>query len=183
MMHPIKLLAKMTPKTLNLGAVGGGSSLDVIDWRDASHALVGLPKEAYHWALYRFAGHEDKERTIIRTLTMSVTLLIKIKRFKIKPNTLDGIVRASMLEFTQPVCNECHGSGWVTNSNGPQECRDCKGRGRKAISNRERCKVIGINHKSYTNNHDEMSKELMRIISTWEQQIIKNVNEKMDEVA
>lgn len=173
----------MTPKTLNLGAIGGGSSLDVIDWRDASHALVGLPKEAYHWALYRFAGHDDKERTIIRTLTMTVTLLIKIKRFKIKPDTLDGIVRASILEFTQPVCNECSGSGWIINGLGQSECNHCKGRGRKSISNRERCKVIGINHKSYTNNHDEVSKELMNIISTWEQRIIKNVNEKMGEVA
>ena len=182
-MHPIKLLAKMTPKTLNLGAIGDGTSLDVIDWRDASHALVGLKQDAYAWALYRFAGHDDKERSIVRTLTMTVTLLIKIKRFRIKPETLDGIVRAAILEFTQPVCNECGGSGWVINSLGQSECTHCKGRGRKAISNRERCKVIGINHKSYTNNHDEVSKELMRIIATWEQQIIKNVNEKMGEVA
>jgi effector-binding domain-containing protein len=181
--HPIKLLAKMTPKTLNLGAIGGGTSLDTIDWRDAAHSLVGLNQQAYNWALFRFAGHDDKERAIVRVLTMTVTLLIKIKRFKIKPDTLDGIVRAAMLEFTQPVCVGCSGSGWSIDSSIPKECSDCNGRGKKAISNRERCKVIGISHRSYTNNHDEVSKELMNVISTWEQQIIKNVNEKMGEVA
>ncbi len=173
----------MTPKTLNLNNVGGGSSLDVIDWRIASHALVGLKQEAYHWALYRFAGHEDKERNIIRALTMLVTLYIKIQRFKIKPDTLDGLVRAAMLEFTQPVCGVCDGSGWVTTNTGPQECSHCAGRGRKKVSGRERCRVIGINHKSYTNSHDEVTKEIMRIISTWEQEIIKNVYEKMGKVA
>jgi len=182
-MHPIKLLAKMTPKTLNLGAIGGGSSLDVIDWRDASHSLAGLPREAYHWALFRFAGHDDKERSIVRALTMTVTLYIKIKRFKIKPETLDGLVRAAMLEFTQPVCGVCGGSGWVRNNLGPCECKPCNGKGRKSVSNRERCKVIGIGHKNYTSNHDEVTKEIMIIISKWEQQIIKNVNDKMGEVA
>jgi hypothetical protein len=184
-MHPIKLLAKMTPKTLNIGAVGGGSSLDVIDWRTAAHALVGLKQDAYHWALYRFAGHDDKERSIVRCLTMVITLFIKIKRFKIKPDTLDGIVRAAMLEFTQPVCGTCDGSGWSTDKLGLKECLSCNGHGRKGISGRERCRVIGIDHKSYTNSHDEVTKEIMRIISTWEQQIIKNVNDKMaeDEVA
>ena len=173
----------MTPKTLNLGNVGGGNSLDVIDWRVASHALVGLKQEPYHWALYRFAGHDDKEKQIIKALTMLVTLFIKIRRLKIKPDTLDGLVRAAMLEFTQPVCGVCDGSGWVQTNSGQKECEHCVGRGRKKISNRERCRVIGINHKNYTNSHDEVSKEIMRIISTWEQEIIKNVNEKMGEVA
>lgn len=182
-MHPIKLLAKMTPKTLNLSNTGGSGSLDVIDWRVASHALVGLKQDAYHWALYRFVGHEDKERAIIRCLTMTVTLFIKIKRYKIKPDTLDGIVRAAILEFTQPVCGVCHGSGWITDKLGPKECETCNGHGRKRISGRERCRVIGINHKNYTTSHDEVTKEIMRIISEWEQQIIKNVNEKMGEVA
>ncbi|MFT6586068.1 MAG: hypothetical protein ACJAUY_000649 [Cognaticolwellia sp.] len=182
-MHPIKLLAKMTPKTSNIGAVGGGSSVDVIDWRDASHSLVGLQQDAYSWALYRFAGHDEKERTIIRTLTMTVTLLIKIRRFKIKPDTLDGIVRAAILEFTQPVCGECHGSGWVTDHLGLKECPPCHGKGRKTISKRERCRVIGIKPNSYADSHDEISKELLNIISKWEQLIIKNVNDKMGEVA
>jgi hypothetical protein len=182
-MHPIKLLAKLTPKTTNYGATGGGTSLDSIDWRDASHSLVGLPKEAYHWALFRFAGHDEKERNIIRTLTMTITLFIKIKRFKIKVDTLDGLVRAAMLEFTQPVCGVCSGSGWVVDISGPGKCKPCNGKGRKSVSNRERCKVIGINHKNYTNNHDEVTKEIMIIISKWEQQIINNVNDKMGEVA
>lgn len=182
-MHPIKLLAKMTPKTLNLGNVGGGSSVDVIDWRTASHALVGLKQDPYRWALFRFAGHDEQERNIIRTLTMTVTMLIKIRRFKIKPDTLDGLVRAAILEFTQPVCGVCGGTGWKTDNVEPKECESCKGKGRKSISNRERCRVIGINHKGYTNSHDEVTKEIMRIISTWEQQIIKNVNDKMEDVA
>lgn len=179
----------MTPKTLNLGNVGGGSSLDVIDWRTASHALVGLKQEPYNWALYRFCGHDEgissKERQIIKVLTMLVTLFIKIRKFKIKPDTLDGLVRAAMLEFTQPVCGVCHGSGWSVTSagNSSKECETCKGHGRKKISGRERCRVIGIDHKSYTNSHDEVSKEIMRIISSWEQEIIKNVNDKMGEVA
>lgn len=179
----------MTPKTLNIGAVGGGTSLDVIDWRDASHSLVGLKKEPYHWALYRFCGHDSgissKERTIIRTLTMLVTLFIKVNKFKIKPDTLDGLVRVAMLEFTQPVCGVCHGSGWVAGAagNANQECESCNGHGRKRMSGRKRCKVIGIDHKNYTNSHDEVSKEIMRIISTWEQKIIKNVNDKMGKVA
>lgn len=173
----------MTPKTLNIGNVGGGSSIDAIDWRTASHALVGLKQDEYHWALFRFAGHEEKERSIIRTLTMTVTMLIKIRRFKIKPDTLDGLVRAAILEFTQPVCGVCSGSGWVNDSSVNKECPKCKGKGRKSISNRERCRVIGINHKGYTNSHDEVTKEIMRIISTWEQQIIKNINDKMSDVA
>ena len=182
-MHPIKLMARMTPKTLNLGNTGGGGGLDVIDWRTASHALVGLKKEPYEWALYRFAGHDEKERNIIRALTMLITLFVKIRRFKIKPDTLDGIVRAAMLEFTQPVCGLCSGSGWITANLGTQECPKCNGRGRKHISQRERCRVIGIDHKNYANSHDEVTKEIMRLISTWEQQIITNVNEKMKDSA
>ena len=173
----------MTPKTLNLGNVGGGSSLDVIDWRTASHALVGLKQEPYNWALYRFAGHDDKLRSVIRTLTMTITLFVKIKEFKIKHSTLDGIVRAAIFEFAQPICGVCHGSGVVASSAGntSQECGFCAGRGRKKISGRERCEIIGIDHKNYTNTHDEVTKQLILIMSTWEQQIIKNVNDKMGE--
>jgi hypothetical protein len=184
-MHPIKLLAKLTPKTTNYGATGGGTSLNSIDWRTASHALVGLKQDPYRWALFRFAGHDEQERNIIRTLTMTVTMLIKIRRFKIKPDTLDGIVRAAMLEFTQPVCGVCHGSGCVAVASviANQECESCNGHGRKRISGRERCRVIGIDHKNYTNSHDEVTKKIMSIISVWEQQIFKNVNDKMGDVA
>lgn len=171
----------MTPKTLNLGNVGGGSSLDAIDWRDASHALVGLKQEAYHWALYRFAGHDDKLRSVIRTLTMTVTLFVKIKKYKIKHDTLDGIVRAAIFEFSQPVCGVCHGSGWITVNLMKKDCEFCAGRGRKKLSMRGRCEIIGIDHKNYTNTHDEVTKQLILIMSTWEQQIIKNVNDKMGE--
>ena len=107
-MHPIKLLAKLTPKSLNLNAVGGGSSLDVIDWRIAAHALVGLPKDATDWALYRFAGHDEKITGIVKTLSMVLTLFVKINRIKIKPETLQGIVKTAVLEFTQPVCGSRH---------------------------------------------------------------------------
>jgi len=182
-MHPIKLLAKLTPKTLNLNAVGGGSSIDVIDWRYAAHALSGLPKEATDWALFRFAGHDDKFNTIVRTLTMVVTLYIKINRFKIKPETLNGIVRSAILEFIQPVCNECSGTGWVIIKVDKEECSKCRGRGRKIISNRERCRVIGITSTSYCNNHDIVTKEILHIISRWEVIIIKNIREKMGDVA
>ena len=182
-MHPIKLLAKMTPKTLDIGNTGGGSSLDAIDWRVAAHSLSGLNPDACRWALYRYVGHNDKIRQIIKVLTMTVTLFVKIERFKIKHDTLDGLVRAAILEFIQPVCGVCGGSGWATDKLEPKECEPCQGRGRKKISGRERCRVIGIDHKNYTNSHDEVSKEIMRIISTWEQQIIKNINEKMGDVA
>lgn len=181
-MHPIKLLAKMTPKTLNIGAVGGGTSLDSIDWTYAAHSLSGLNNEASNWAFYRYVGHENKERNIIRCLTMAVTLFVKIERFKIKPNTLDGIVRAAILEFTQPVCGTCDGTGWSKDKLGLKECPSCNGHGRKIMSNRERCRVIGMDHKGYKeNSHDVVTKKVMNIISAWDQQIFKNVNEKMGE--
>ena len=173
----------MAPKTTNLNGVGGGTSIDHVDWRDASHALTGLSQPAYAWALYRFAGQEEKFKQITKNLTMILTLYIKVNRYKVKPETLDGLVRAAMLEFTMPVCGTCHGTGWVSGTKAQNECSDCMGRGRKSISTRERCNVIGISHKSYTNTHDLITKEIMRLISDWEQEIIKNVNKKLGEAA
>jgi hypothetical protein len=181
--HPIKLIAKLTPKTTNYGATGGGTSLDSVDWTHAAYSLSGLNNEAYHWALFRFAGHDEKEPSIIRALTRAITIFITTKRFKIKVGNFDGLVRTALMEFIQPVCGLCGGSGWVSDIHGPGECKPCNGKGRKPVSTRERCKIIGISHKSYTNSHDEVTKEVMIIISRWEQQIFKNINDKMGEVA
>jgi len=174
-------MAKMTPKTLDMSAVGGSTSIRVLDWTDAAHSLAGLKNDEYNWALYCFVGHKNKERNIIRTLTMTVTLLIKIRKWKIKPETVDGLVRVALLEFTQPVCRTCSGSGWTTDKTEPTECKPCKGQGRKSISERERGRVIGIDRKSMSEKHKELTKEIMIIISTWEQRIFKNIREKMGE--
>ncbi len=179
-MHPIKILAKLSVKTVNYNSTGKGSNdEDIIDWRTAAHSLVGLSKEVSDWAFYRFAGHDEKINTITRTLVMLVTLYVKINKYKIKPETLMGIVKASILEFTMPVCRECSGSGWILQKGNQTECVTCNGQGRKIVSNRERCKVIGINKAAYTANHDTVTKEIMKIISGWEGKIIKNVTEKM----
>jgi len=180
-MHPIRLLSKLAPKAINYDSAGQGSTVDVIDWRTAAHALSGLPADASDWAFYQFAGQRETLPRVVRNLTMFVTLFIKIRRYKIKPNTLEGLVRLSIVEFTQPVCGNCNGSG--CNELNHAECNNCCGAGRLLLSNRQRCSVIGINHKSYSNTHNDIVNELMRLISDWEQAIIKNVTDKMSDAA
>lgn len=186
-MQPVKLLAKLTTKTLNLTGTFGGSGQDVIDWRTAAHALAGLPPCQTNWAYFRYVGQETKLKLVVRSLTMHITLFVKIKQYKVKPETLNGIVMAAIYEFVQPVCGECDGSGLApgqkaTNLNA-DICVKCHGRGRKPISNRNRCKIIGIGHKSYTSSHDDITKELIRLITGWESDIFKNIREKMEDVA
>ncbi len=186
-MQPIKLLAKLTTKTLNLTGTFGGSGQDVIDWRTAAHALAGLPQCQTNWAYFRYVGEETRLNRVVRSLTMHITLFVKIKQYKVKPETLNGIVMAAIHEFVQPVCGECDGSGLVpgqkaTNLNA-EICIRCHGRGRKTVSTRSRCKIIGIGHKSYTDSHDDITKELLRLIACWESDIFKNIREKMCEVA
>ncbi|WP_299262920.1 hypothetical protein [uncultured Psychrosphaera sp.] len=183
-MNPIRLMAKLTPKTINLeGSSGGSKTIDSIDWTTAAHALVGLSKDANNWALYRFAGHDEKLKSVYRSLSMNIVLFIKINRYKLQPETLDGLIKAAVLEYIQPVCGVCNGAGYTNELNNQGECIQCKGRGRKLFSKRFMCEVIGINHKSYSNSHDEVSKELIRIVGTWEQQIMSNIHSKMGEVA
>lgn len=182
-MNPIRLLAKMTPKTLNIGEVGGSSAADKINEFTAAHSLAGLSDDASRWAYYNYVGIEKEERKIIRTLTMTVTLFVKIEKYRIKPDTLDGIVRAAMLEFTQPICGVCSGSGWINDKLRPKQCENCGGHGRKLMSQRQRCRIIGIDTKSYLNSHDDVAKKTMQLIAEWEQQIFKNIREKIGEVA
>lgn len=186
-MQPIKLLAKLTTKTLNLTGTFGGSGQDVIDWRTAAHALAGLPSCPTNWAYFRYVGEETRLNRVVRSLTMHATLFVKIRQYKIKPDTLNGLVMAAVHEFVQPVCGECDGSGLAPGQKATnldaEICNHCHGRGRKPISNRSRCKIIGIGHKSYSSTHDEVTKELLRLISEWESDIFKNIREKMCEVA
>lgn len=186
-MQPIKLLAKLTTKTLNLTGTFGGSGQDVIDWRTAAHALAGLPSCPTNWAYFRYVGEETRLDRVVRSLTMHITLFVKIRQYKIKPDTLNGIVLASVYEFVQPVCGECDGSGLApgqkaTNLDAAM-CTKCHGTGRKPLSNRSRCKIIGIGHKSYSSTHDEVTKELLRLISEWESAIFKNIRLKMGDEA
>ncbi|WP_417623058.1 hypothetical protein [Parasphingorhabdus sp.] len=184
-MQPIKLLAKLTTKTLNLTGTFGGSGQDVIDWRAAAHALAGLPPCQTSWAYFRYVGEETRLKRVVRSLTMHATLFIKIRQYKIKPDTLNGLVMSAVYEHVQPVCGECDGSGLApgekATSINPEICTHCHGRGRKPISKRSRCQIIGINHKSYSCAHDEVTKELLRLISEWERDIFKNIHEKMAE--
>lgn len=186
-MQPIKLLAKLTTKTLNLTGTFGGSGQDVIDWRTAAHALAGLPQCQTNWAYFRYVGEETRLNRVVRSLTMHITLFIKIKRYKVKPETLNGIVMAAVYEFVQPVCGECDGSGLapgqIATNLDAQICIKCHGRGRKPVSTRSRCKIIGIGHKSYTDSHDDITKELLRLITGWESDIFKNIRVKMGDEA
>ncbi|MEC4724279.1 zinc finger-like domain-containing protein [Shewanella sp. D64] len=179
-MHPIRLISKLAPKAINYHSAGRGSAIDVIDWRTAAHALSGLSQEASDWAWYRFAGQDDKLPKVVRALTMYVTLFIKIRHYKIKPDTLTGIINVSILEFTQPLCRTCSGEGSepITKT----VCKPCCGTGRQGISRRQRCSVIGIDHKNYTKNHDEVSKEILRLLSAWEHDIFMNVRKKMGDM-
>lgn len=186
-MQPVKLLAKLTTKTLNLTGTFGGCAQDVIDWRTAAHALAGLPQCQTNWAYFRYVGEEARLNRVVRSLTMHATLFVKIRQYKIKPDTLNGIVMSAIYEYVQPVCNECDGSGLAPGQSAtkpnPDICIKCQGRGRKPVSSRSRCKIIGIGHKSYTDNHDEVTKEMLRLISEWERDIFKNMHEKMGDVA
>jgi len=186
-MQPIKLLSKLTTKTLNLTGTFGGSGQDVIDWRTAAHALAGLPQCQTNWAYFRYVGEETRLNRVVRSLTMHATLFVKIRQYKIKPDTLSGLVMAAVHEFVQPVCGECDGSGLAPGQKATNLeadiCVKCHGRGRKPISNRSRCKIIGIGHKSYTSAHDEVTKELLRLIAEWERDIFKNIHVKMGDVA
>lgn len=184
-MQPIKLLAKLTTKTLNLtGTNGGAKTIDSIDWTTAAHAMAGLPQVQTNWAYYRFVGDEKRLSQIVKALTMQITLFIKINRYRLKPETVNGLVMAAIYELIQPMCGECNGSGFINpNSQNPTECPVCHGHGRKMLSKRKRCKLIGIDHKSFTDRHDEVIKELMRIIFGWEIDIFNNIHEKMREAA
>ncbi len=186
-MQPIKLLSKLSTKTLNLTGTFGGSGQDVIDWRTAAHALAGLPSCQTNWAYFRYVGEETRLNRVLRSLTMHITLFVKIRQYKIKQETLNGIVMAAVYEFVQPVCGECDGSGLVpgqkANNLNAEICIKCHGRGRKTVSTRSRCKIIGIGHKSYTDSHDDITKELLRLIACWESDIFKNIRVKMEDVA
>ena len=181
-MHPLKVLAKAAPKTINYKSGGSGTSNvdDVIDWRTAAHSLQGLPQEITNWAFYRFAGQDELLDRVVKSLIAYTTMFAKLKRYKIKLDTLEGIVRVAIAEFTQPSCITCEGSGYKDQE---QEiiCGTCYGAGRKLMSKRKRCKVIGIDHKGYSASHDNVVKEISRLLSEWESQIIKNVRRKMSE--
>lgn len=186
-MQPIRLLTKLTTKSLSLTGTFGGSGQDVIDWRTAAHALAGLPPCQTSWAYFRFVGEETRLKRVVRSLTMHATVFIKIREYKIKPETLNGLVMSAIYEYIQPVCAECDGSGLAPGQSSlnpnPNICTRCYGRGREAFSKRNRCKIIGIDHKSYSSRHDEVIKEIMRLISEWERDIFRNIFEKMVDVA
>lgn len=212
-MHPNKALTKLTTKTINLrGSQGGGKSWDDIDWQTVAHSIVGIPKAAEHWLWFSYVGHTGRYKSIYRELSMAITMFIKINRMKLTSKTLDGLIREAILVYTN-ICHFCHGSGSVfSNSsvefrvstqklgegkNAPKvnvryaaiiepekvKCLACNGAGHSKRSHRGRCKVIGIDHKSYSHSHETVSSELVKIIGTWEQQIHSNIRKKLSDVA
>lgn len=177
-MHPIRLLAKLSPKTINLNGSGHYRSVDALDWQDAAHALVGLSPEASAWAFYRFAGQDAQLCAVKNALMAYAVIFVKIAQYRMKYSTIEGLVNASIVEFTQPLCGACKGAG--INEFKSVECPVCQGHGRMLMSLRKRCKIIGIDHRSFSARHDAVCKELLRLIAQWEAEIMANVYQKMD---
>lgn len=184
-MQPIKLLSKLSIKTLSLTGSFGGSGQNVIDWRTAAHALAGLSQEKTNWAYLVYVGEETRLKSVISAINVHAQSFVKRKQYRIKPETVNGLAKAAVYEFIQPVCGICDGSGLApgqkpTNPN-PEVCTKCHGRGRVTVSKRSKCQIIGIGHKSYTDNHDNTIKEIMRVIAEWENDIFANIHAKMGE--
>ncbi|MBM7070891.1 hypothetical protein JQC92_02395 [Shewanella sp. 202IG2-18] len=183
-MNPARVLSKMSPKTINYKSGGSGTANvdDVIDWRVAAHSLKGLSPEITNWAFYRFGGHDEKLEKVVKALMAYANIFVKMNKSKIKLETIEGIVRMTVAEFTQPVCLTCEGTGCIKLK--PEDeviCGTCYGNGRKLMSKRHKCKVVGIDHKSYTDKHDGLSRMISKLLGDWETKIFKNVYSMMED--
>ncbi|NRA60836.1 MAG: hypothetical protein HRU25_07965 [Psychrobium sp.] len=174
-MQPKVLVSRMALKAQSYELGGQTYNLDVIDWRAAAYSLCGLKVDPTNWALYRYVGNQNKRASITRSLIMSLSLFIKINRFKVRPETLEGLINAAILEHERPVCRECHGSGLTKLK---RVCQPCDGRGRIKISKLKRCRIIGVNKNAYSNSYEVINTEVLRIIANWELEIDENVKKR-----
>lgn len=177
------VLAGLTPRAKQIDGMGFGGA-PTWKFEDRVALLAGLKGPALDWAYYRYCGQEMKLLPVLRYLQSSLDLYCGINRIRIKRETRAGIVKVALMDMTSPICQECQGRGYHEKLHHSQEvqkvigenhiCESCSGSGRIRLSGRAIASACGIDHKSWSNNHNSLLSEATRLLVGIDGDVIRN---------
>ncbi len=154
MAHPIKLLAKLTAKTLQMSSVGGAGG-ERQDNLVIAGAMAGMREPAYKLLVVAFIELGALETGINPYSTDVIGHLLSIADdTAIRPPNKTNIAKAAFFAFLLPrLCAGCNGTGKVV---GGAECDRCGGTGVATRSRAELAKLSGLHHSSWGQGHDRL---------------------------
>lgn len=137
--------------------VGGTPEYTQMDY---AHMLSGLSKEATAWAMYAYSNTEDEKSLSFLTNRLSKIILRKYP--KIPPKSVVGLVKITLREALMYSPGESF---------------------RKGCQVTLKCKVMRLPRRTFYLHKlsiDSAVETIISIISSWESQILSNINNKLN---
>ncbi|WP_299494617.1 hypothetical protein [uncultured Shewanella sp.] len=150
----IRLLNKMTPRSVALDIVRGGvpeiSSSDVA----AALSFGNLSEAACNFGLAKYCSDNIATYKLMDYFNEIIKEKVKIERWSQGINETEGLARLMMLEGVYGVrCNKCKGRGHIIQAQKGRgvanECGKCHGSGLGTFSQRRRAEIANISSSSW----------------------------------
>lgn len=174
-MNSIRLLAKLTAKSVQIvGASGGQVEVSRADVA-AALSFAGVSTTADRLIRLLYCGDSAQEPLLLAALVHELRKSVPVER-----PMLYGLVRLALAEIGGgKVCRTCGGDGVVAGST----CGVCSGAGVKAMAQRERASVLNVPLSTFQRNHERHADAVYQYVATMANAALSCLAEQFSERA
>lgn len=173
-MSKLGLFSRVTVKSPTLSM--GGRGLSTLTNEEIIGALAGIPSLAADWIYFHYMNDRSIESRVIGNLYLDSAAFAKSEGFRMKADTVYGLVKAIIFEVSQPACPTCHGVGIDYFDHAGQPCKSCAGTGRRRLSVSEVSRQAMISKQSFTDNHRSVMNYIASVIGEMERLVSAHVS-------
>lgn len=187
-----EILSRLTPSGVNLASSHSGG-VPEITAEEIAGCLAGVSLGASYYAHYLYIGCNDYQAALEREIVLELAGMLSQRTDKLgrpiqikKPGTLRGVARLVVYELDSDFarCRQCKGTKGKTivhrTSAGYasewQDCKQCNGSGQRRISQRERAKVVGIDHMTWKTSVSRWYDDALRLLWEWDKEVRTAIN-------
>lgn len=146
-MNSIRLLAKLTAKSVVIGGAASGGTVE-ISKADVAAAIsfAGVSVTADRLIRFLYCQDASQEPLLLAALVHELRKSVPVER-----PMLYRLVRLALLEIThRKLCRTCNGYGTVA----AKACEVCGGSGLKAMAQRERAATLHVPDTTFRRNYE-----------------------------
>jgi len=181
-MSKLELFSRVSVKSPNLSSQPRSSGVEALSNEEIISCLAGVPASSADWIYFQYMNDRSLEDRVTKHLFTDADEYVKTSGYRLRKETVYGLVKVAISEARSPVCPVCNGNAYKELVKAhDMKCPHCHGTGKNQLTIRAICRTANIDNKAYSRNHQDVLNHICSTIGDIERSVANHVAMQLSE--